>query len=228
MAVHVPRPRALGLAVACLGAIGLMVLFAVLPLQAWFGSLASRLTGLGAVGVCLFAFAYVVAVMAFVPASVLSLVSGLTYGPGGLVLSWCCMMTVAVLTRPLARRWLAPVVHGFVGRRRKLSAVMAVIEEEGWRMVLLVRISGIVPFGLQNHLLGVARLRTVPYLLATAVGVIPSILLYGGAGFLERRALTEGIDHPGALAIPALAVLAGMALVATTAHKVRQKLSVGS
>jgi uncharacterized membrane protein YdjX (TVP38/TMEM64 family) len=74
--------------------------------------------------------------------------------------------------------------------------VAEVIDEEGWRMVLLVRVSGIVPFGLQNYIFGVTRLAFLPYLLATSVGVLPSILLYGGLGAVGNVA-ADGATRRG-------------------------------
>jgi len=103
--------------------------------------------------------------------------------------------------------------------------VAAVIDEEGWRMVLLVRISGIVPFGLQNYSFGVTQIPFGPYLLATSVGVLPSILLYAGVGAIGNTAVDEGRHSALRMALLTAAVLAGVALIVITARKVRRRLA---
>lgn len=208
-----------------LAASAVVVLFAVFPVQAWLGSLATTLASYGTAGSALFGLLFVACALALVPVSALCLVSGLVYGPAGLLLAWVAIMIAAWLSQPLARRWLAPAVLDVVRRRRELAAILAVVTEEGWRMVLLVRLSGIVPFGLQNYLFGIADVRIAPYMAATAVGVMPSLLVYGGAGALGQAALAGGYGNPIALVIPALAVAGGVGLVVITVRRVRAKLA---
>ena len=146
----VPSPHALTAV-----SVGLIAAFAlaaatVLPVQSWVFGVASRLNGWGVGGALIFTAIYAAGAMALVPASAFSLAAGLIYGGWGILISWLAMMGVAATSFPLARRFLASRVRGVVDRRRLLRTVATVIDEEGWRMVLLVRISGIVPFGLQK------------------------------------------------------------------------------
>jgi uncharacterized membrane protein YdjX (TVP38/TMEM64 family) len=91
-------------------------------------------------------------------------------------------------------------------------------------MVLLVRVSGIVPFGLQNYFLGVTRVRFIPYLLATTVGVLPSILLYAGIGAVGQASIDGSELGILKLAVLALSVVAALILVVITARRIRLKL----
>ena len=209
---------ALGLAlVACAGASTFL-----LPLQDWLGALGATLQGFGLLGALLFAAIYVAAAMALVPASALSLAAGLLYGPAGIALAWASMMVVAAISFPLSRRLLAGRVRPFVEARRRLRVVADIIDQEGWRMVLLVRVSGIIPFGLQNYVLGVTRIGLAPYLAATSIGVLPSILLYAGAGAFGNAAATG--DQPLRVAVLALAAAAAFTLIVVTVRKVRARL----
>ena len=99
-----------------------------------------------------------------------------------------------------------------------------VADEEGWRMVLLIRISGVVPFGLQNYALGLTGIGLVPYLLATAVGALPSILVYAGLGALGQATVDGEGTGSGRLVLLAVAIVASLALVLLTAQKVRRRL----
>jgi len=195
----------------------------VLPVQTWVMELATRLQAHGVAGAVLFGLIYIIGAMALVPASAFSLAAGLIYGFSGMALAWLAMMAVAATSFPLARRLLSARVDGFVQKRRLLGIVTEVINEEGWRMVLLVRVSGIVPFGLQNYIFGVTRIAFGPYLLATSVGVLPSILLYAGVGALANAAAAFSGGHLR-IALLAVAVMAGIAVITITARKVRARL----
>jgi uncharacterized membrane protein YdjX (TVP38/TMEM64 family) len=197
----------------------------ILPVHSWAVGLATSLQGLGAGGAVLFAAVYVVGAMALIPASAFSLAAGLIYGIWGILLAWLAMIAVAATSFPLARRLLAGRVRGVVQRRRLLRTVAAVIDEEGWRMVLLVRISGIVPFGLQNYSFGVTQIPFGPYLLASSVGVLPSILLYAGVGAIGNAAVDESRHNGLRMALLTAAVLAGIAVIVITARKVRRRLA---
>src|SRR3954452_9591320 len=113
---------------------------AVLPVSSWVTELAERLHGYGAVGALMFVLIYIVGAMALVPASAFSLAAGLLYGVWGILISWLAMMVVAGTSFPLARRFLTARVESVVSRRRLLRTVIGVINDEGWRMVLLVRV----------------------------------------------------------------------------------------
>jgi uncharacterized membrane protein YdjX (TVP38/TMEM64 family) len=209
-------------------AIGFVVVLAtalsLLPVQDWLLLAGGGLQSFGLLGVVLFGAIYVCGAMLLVPASALSLASGLLYGPFGIVLSWAAMMVVAAISFPLARHSLKMPVRHFVEKRPRARTIADVIDEEGWRMVLLVRVSGFIPFGLQNYVLGVTNIPFGPFLFASSLGFLPSILVYAGAGAFGSAALNGAGHRPLHFALLALAILAGLALVGTTARKVHSRL----
>lgn len=90
-------------------------------------------------------------------------------------------------------------------------------------MILLVRLSGIVPFGIQNYAFGVTHVPFLQFAAATAVGVLPSVAISAGLGAFGGSVLGESastIQIVGA----AVAILAGVAVVLLTVRKVREKL----
>jgi uncharacterized membrane protein YdjX (TVP38/TMEM64 family) len=190
----------------------------------WILLLAMRVQGYGVTGVVLFTTMYVASILLFVPASTFSLAAGLLYGAWGIPLAWFAMMMAALIAFPLARGVLAGRVEELLADRPRLRVVADAINEEGWRMVLLVRVSGIVPFGLQNYLLGVTHIRFIPYLLATTVGVLPSILLYAGIGAFGQASIDGSEFGFLKLAVLALSVIAALVLVVITARRIRLKL----
>ena len=87
--------------------------------------------------------------------------------------------------------------------------------KDGWKIVVLLRMSPLLPSGLKSYFLGLTRLRLADYLTASIAGMTPGIVLKVYVGAAGRGALTEGgplnwtIFGAGAAATVALAVLLG-------------------
>jgi uncharacterized membrane protein YdjX (TVP38/TMEM64 family) len=190
----------------------------------WLSDFSATLRAYGLPGVSLFLGMYVAGTMVLVPAWTFSLAAGLLYGVWGIPLSWAAMMAGAGIAFPLARGVLAGPVQRAIRQKPRLRLVADVIDQEGWRMVLLIRVSGIVPFGLQNYVLGVTRIDFLPFLLASAIGVLPSILLYAGAGAFGQATFSAPETTSLKTAVLALSALAAVALVLVTARRIREKL----
>lgn len=220
-----PHRSTLVLVGAVTVAIAVAVALSMLPVQSWLIALGERLHAFGAVTALIaFGTIYVICAMALVPASALSLVAGLLFGLSGIVLSWIAMVVVAGISFPLARRALARPVRQYLNQRPRVRTVGEVIDEGGWRMVLLIRVSGLIPFGLQNYVLGTTKVAFAPYLLASSVGFLPSILVYGGSGAFGKAAIGYAGSGPLCLALLGLAVLASLTLIVVTARKIRSRL----
>ena len=57
-----------------------------------------------------------------------------------------------------------------------LQAIEGAIKDEGWKMVMLLRLSPILPFALLNYGLSVTPISAWTYIWASAVGIIPGVL----------------------------------------------------
>jgi uncharacterized membrane protein YdjX (TVP38/TMEM64 family) len=135
--------------------------------------------GAGPTGVAVFAAAYVVASVLLLPASILTLGAGFAYGPvaGTLLVSPVSVTAATVaflLGRTVARGWIAERVS----RDRRFAAVDAAIEREGLKIVLLLRLSPVLPFSFLNYALGLTRVRLHHYVLGSFVGMLPATFLY--------------------------------------------------
>lgn len=91
------------------------------------------------------------------------------------------------------------------------------VAEEGWKVVVLLRLSPLVPFSMLNYFLGVTRLSFRAYLIATAIGMIPGILLYTylGSALASFSEVSTGLG--GGLSTRSPAFWIGMAATALTA-----------
>jgi len=145
---------------------------------------AQWVNGLGAWGPAVFIAGYAVAVVAFVPASLLTIAAGAIFGIGAGV---AYVFAAAVLGSSLAfliSRYLAraAIEHRLAGNP-KFAAIDRAVGQQGRRIVFLLRLSPAFPFNLLNYALGLTSVRFADYL-AASVGMLPGTLLYVYSGKL--------------------------------------------
>jgi uncharacterized membrane protein YdjX (TVP38/TMEM64 family) len=126
---------------------GLLMLVRSLPLADGVAAVRAWVAGLGVWGPLAFGLIYIVAVVAMLPASLLTLAAGATFG---LVVGTITVTLAANIGAALALligRYLARArVERLLASRPRLAAVDRAIEEGGWKVVALLRLSPAVPF----------------------------------------------------------------------------------
>lgn len=168
----------------------------------------------GGSGPLLFIAAYAVATVLFVPGSVLTLGAGALFGiPAGtayvLVGATIGETAAFLIARYVARRMVERRIAG----SPRLAALDVALAREGWRTVLLLRLSPLIPFNLLNYSLGVTRVSLRDFMVAS-VGIAPGTLLYVYYGHVAGELAAAAA---GAAPAPGLAhyALLGVGLVAT-------------
>lgn len=58
-----------------------------------------------------------------------------------------------------------------------MQAIESAVKDEGWKMVMLLRLSPILPFALLNYGLSVTPISAWTYTWASAAGIIPGLTL---------------------------------------------------
>ncbi len=194
----------IGLAFARIG-IGLAALVALVLIGREAGGYVPRFAqwvdGLGPWGPAVFVLGYTVAVVAFVPGSILTLAAGAIFGlveGTVLVLVGATLGSTAafIVSRYLARDAIGRKVEG----DRRFAAIDRAIERQGRRIVFLLRLSPIFPFNLLNYALGLTRVRLADYVVAS-FGMLPGTLLYVYSGKVAGELATlagSGDVHRGA------------------------------
>ena len=201
----------------------------VLPLGEWVTGLAQGARETGTLGVVIFFVAYVVSTVAVLPGSILTLALGFAYGPvWGLAIASLASVTGAtcafLLGRTLLRDWAAQKVGGSARAR----AIEAAVEREGFKLVLLLRLSPIVPFNLLNYVLSLTSVRPGTYVLASFVGILPGTVLYVYLGSLAPAAaeLSSAAQGGGAVrtTLYVVGLLATVAVVVIGTKAARRAL----
>ena len=159
----------------------------LLPVAAWLDGLEARLSGLGPFGPLLYALVYAVAVVAFLPGSLLTMGAGLLFGPTWGFVSASTGATVgAALAFLVARHVARSRVADWARANPRFAAIDGAIGEKGFRIVALTRLSPVFPFNALNYAYGVTRVSFRDYLAASWIAMMPGCLLYTYLGSLGR------------------------------------------
>ncbi len=212
----VGRPR-LPLARLAVVALGLLaVVFAGRELATSVGSFAAWVADQGSTGLLVFVLGYAVAVVAFVPGSLMTMAGGAIFGLAkGTALAFVAATVGSALAFLVGRYLARPAVEGWAASHPRFAAVDRAIGAQGWRIVFLLRLSPAFPFNVLNYALGLTQVRFREYLLAS-IGMLPGTLLYVYYGKVagELANLAAGVPTERG---PAEHALLGVGLVATVA-----------
>ena len=187
------------LAAVLAGVVAVVVATALLPVGEWTGALVTGIRRAGAAGVAMFGAIYVIAPLLLVPASALTLGAGFLYGPlwGTLLVSPLSVAAASIaflLGRTFARR----AVEKRVSRDPRFAAIDRAVGESGFRIVLLLRLSPVVPFNVLNYALGLTGVRFGTYVIASFIGMVPGTFLYVylGSAATSAAELSTGTGGP--------------------------------
>jgi uncharacterized membrane protein YdjX (TVP38/TMEM64 family) len=159
------------LPVLCLG-------WFLLPLREWIEASQSWLLGLGLWGVLIFTMILIVITFLPAPDWPLPVVAGYVYGFWAFPLTFVSIAFASVLAFLAARYLLRDKIRSLLNRRSKYRALDKAVADDGWKVVVLMRLSPIIPFNLQNYALGVTAIPFTQYFTATLIGIIPGIAIY--------------------------------------------------
>ena len=167
--------------------VAIIVALRFLPLSDWLQGLTDYFAALGPWGIGLFAIVYALAAIFFVPGSALTIGAGLIYGLGWGFVAVSAGSTLGAAGAFLVARYLArDRVERWAARNPRFATIDQAVGREGWKIVLLTRLSPIFPFTLLNYLYGLTRVRFGAYILASWIGMMPGTVLYVYLGVASR------------------------------------------
>jgi uncharacterized membrane protein YdjX (TVP38/TMEM64 family) len=185
----------------------------LLPLRAWMDALQSWFVGRGAWGVTIFALVLVLATFLPLPDWPLPIAAGYVYGVWAFPLVYLGIAVPSAFAFLGARYLARDGIRAFLSRRPKYRAVDKAVTKQGWQVVVLLRLSPIVPFNLQNYALGITEIPFWRYLGATLVGITPGVAVYVYLGIFGHglakgtNALDWVLFGAGLLATAALGII---------------------
>jgi len=181
---------------------------------------------LGPWGPVIFIGIYIVSAVLLIPGSVLTLgagaVFGLLKGIAIVSLASTSAATVAFLIgRYLARAAVARKIEG----DEKFAALDRAVAAEGWKIVLLTRLSPVFPFTLLNYAFGLTRVKLGHYILASWIGMLPGTAMYVYLGTLAGAAAGSRERTPTQWALYGAGLAATIAVTVIITRIARRALS---
>jgi uncharacterized membrane protein YdjX (TVP38/TMEM64 family) len=209
--------------------VALVVLVTVARSDAVTESIQSALDwieGQGLLGAVVFVAVYIAATIVAVPGSLLSLGAGAAYGfwPGFALVSLASTLgaTAAFLiARYVARGWVARRIAD----NPRFRALDDGVAAEGWKLVLLTRLSPIFPFNLQNYGYGLTQIPAMHYVLASWIGMMPGTMMIVYVGHAVGS-VAKGRERTSAeWTVLALGLVATIAVAIVAARIARRALA---
>ncbi|MBA2432061.1 MAG: TVP38/TMEM64 family protein [Chthoniobacterales bacterium] len=194
----------------------LFVASRVLPVADWLRGFSDWAGELGPLGIVLFIVVYALATVLFVPGWPLTVAAGFTFG---LFIGTAAVSAGSVLGASAAfliARFLArEQVESRTKKNEKFRAIDGAIGEQGWKLILLLRLSPIIPFNLSNYFYGVTAVPFWPYVFASWIGMLPGTVLYVYLGTVGKAGVDAAAGAGGRS--PWEWVALGVGLAATVA-----------
>ena len=135
--------------------------------------------GLGRWGPVALGGFYAVSCVFLIPASIPTLAAGFLFG----VLTGSITAMVGGTAGAVAAFWIGRLAANGrtghrTGRNRWLSALNDAAGEQGFKIVLLSRLSPIFPYAILNYAFGLTKVPFRHYVPGTVIGVLPSMVMY--------------------------------------------------
>ena len=159
--------------------------WALVPFDEWLLQLVAWADRAGWVGAIGYVVTYVATTLALLPGFVLTLGAGFLYGPVvGTLLVSPASVTGATLAFVLGRKFFRARIQRKIASQPRFAAIDRAVEKKAFKMVLLLRLSPLVPFSLLNYALGLSNIRLSTYVVASFIGMLPGTFMYVYLGSL--------------------------------------------
>ena len=179
-------------------ALGLILVSVFLPVRDWLTTGIIWINANHSVAWAIFILTYALAPIFLVPGTILTLAAGFAFGlPMGVLLvsvgSLLGAVNAFLIGRFFARDW----VSRYLARTPTFNALDDATHDHGFLIVLLTRLSPLIPFNALNYILGLTKVGLKDYCLATWIGMLPATLAYTYAGSVTKDifAITAGASQ---------------------------------
>ena len=187
------------------------------PLRGWIDSM-------GVAGIFVFMGIYIVAVVAAIPGS------ALTVGAGALFGSFIGILTVSVgstvgasLAFLISRYFARDAAARWLSKSEKFKKLDDMTEKHGAIMVALTRLVPVFPFNLLNYVFGLTKVPFWTYVLWSWLCMLPGTIVYVVGADAFTKGIEEGKVPWGLIGIIVVAFI----LIAFLAKKAKNRIKEG-
>jgi uncharacterized membrane protein YdjX (TVP38/TMEM64 family) len=206
--------------------VALVLAFVLVDVQGVLRNALQRIESLGVWAPILFVLIYIVATVLMVPGSVMTLGGGALFGlvRGSIIVS--IASTLAATAAFLMGRFLA---REAVARRVEHNAAFRAIDQavgrEGWKIVVLTRLSPVFPFTLLNYAYSLTSVKLSHYVIASWIGMMPGAVMYVYLGSLANVSADHRTRTPGEWALYGIGFVATISVTLFVTRLARTALA---
>jgi uncharacterized membrane protein YdjX (TVP38/TMEM64 family) len=189
------------------------------PAADWINSLGQTVASLGIAARIIYLVLYVLGTIVLAPSPLMSIAAGVAFGWWGVPLAVVAATAGATASFLLSRYFFDGAVEDWLTDRPVFNAAKRAVDEESWRILLLLRLSPVVPFGMLNYLLGLTKTPLGTYVATTAIGILPGSFVDIYIGVIGKSA-----GNTVQLSLLVVGLIATIAVAAMIAIKSREYL----
>lgn len=178
------------LAIAAAILLVLALAWMVVPASEWIEAIGERVAQLGVLAPIIYFVLYVIGTIVLAPSPVMTIAAGVAFGWWGLPLALVSATAGATASFLLSRHFFDDMLEDWVTDRPIFRAAKKAVDKEGWRVLLLLRLSPVVPFGALNYLVGLTKTPVPSYVLWTLIGIVPGTVVDIYIGVVGAKAGT--------------------------------------
>jgi uncharacterized membrane protein YdjX (TVP38/TMEM64 family) len=184
--------------------------------QATLNSGIESVKDMGPLGALYFGLFYFVAETLAVPATPLALSAGYLFGlPEGFAVVLAAATLAACVGFFVGKTYLRTYVERLLEENPTFAKLDRAVGEQGFKLLVLVRLSPIFPFSISNYVYGASSIDFTPYFWGTLLGFIPSTLAYVYTGMVGKDVLLGSGSQEWYVYAGGLAVLATLLKLVT-------------
>ena len=169
------------------------------------------------------ALLFAISAVSIVPRPMLCVLAGSVYGLYGIPIAMAGSIVGAAAAFLLGSALRNRTERFIIARRPALQLVFQAIREEGWRVVLLCRLSPLAPSSVLSLLFGASSVAFWPFAFATMAGILPGVTLEVMLGSSARSALDGQLSYLQ-MGMLIVGLCAGLAALFLIGRKLRQAL----
>lgn len=218
-----------------LAIIGFIVLINLLPSNKIIQFIIDWVDSLGVMAPIVFVGAYLFVTVLMLPASPLTMAAGMLFGLFSGTIYVLIGATMGMAATFLIARYAArKAVEKKLRQYPRFAAIDKAVDEGGWKIVALLRLSPAVPFNLQNYLYGLTAIKFWPCTIASAFTILPGTFMYVYLGYAGRAGLTaaaaeeteRGMGQWALLVLGLIATIVATVYITRLARKALKKHAV--
>jgi len=138
-------------------------------------------------GILLFIFIYIFAVLLLLPASWLSLVGGFLYGPYiGSLIVFVSAFLAASLSFFIAKQYFSSRITKILKKFSRLTLLEGILKKGGLKLIVFTRLSPLFPFSILNYFYGLNNISYKNFSISLLC-ILPGTYLYCSVGSLANN-----------------------------------------